>query len=169
MRRVWLIRHGKSADPTPGQRDFDRPLKRRGHKNGQAMQRWLAQQTSPPTWVWTSPAVRAASTAEYVANSNQAHCVTEPNLYLADPETLVDVLRSTPESVEEQRIENVAVVAHNPGLTHCLNLLVGKQVTDNLVTLAAAELEFASPWSELRFGDAQLLQLVTPVDLEPNT
>jgi len=165
MRRIWLIRHAKSADPLPGQSDFDRPLKPRGARNGQAMQAWLGQQHNAPSWIWTSPACRAASTAQYITDATQATCVAEPTLYLASAQTILDVLRSTPESLEGHPTQNAAVVAHNPGLTHCLNLLVGEFVTDNMVTLAAAELEVANNWSDVAFGTARLIQHITPADL----
>lgn len=162
--KLWLIRHAKSDWNAGAVSDFERPLNARGERDGPRMARWLAQQSDGATWVWTSDAVRARSTARFVADGFAAlgaRVVEAHELYDAAPETILDVLRGTPGDVQ-----CVAVVAHNPGMTQVLNLLAGDTVTDNLPTFGVARLEVPAPWSELGFGRAQLDLLTSPKRLD---
>ena len=163
--RVWVIRHGKSAEGKPGQTDHDRPLNARGNKNGHAMQDWYADQERRAQWIWSSSAVRALSTAEYVAAGMGGELVVEPSLYLSTPETLLGVLRGTPAQIGERAVDSVAVVAHNPGMTQLVNLLVGKRVVDNMVTFASAQIEFNGDWPGLEFGAGSLVDITVPRSL----
>jgi phosphohistidine phosphatase len=164
MRYIWVIRHGKSADAQPGQRDHERPLNKRGERDGKAMQAWLAQQEHCAQWVWSSTAVRAKLTAAYVTGAFNATFVEEASLYLSSAEQVLSCLRATPADVN-----SVAVVAHNPGLTHLVNLLGNQRVTDNLVTFGTALFSTQANWADLSFGCAQLLQLQTPKLLRNQT
>ena len=83
--------------------------------------------------------------------------MTEGALYLASPDTIVDVLRSTPPSVE-----SVAIVAHNPGLTYATNLLGPESITDNLVTFGVAMFAYENDWTSLTPGHCHFVSLNTP-------
>jgi phosphohistidine phosphatase len=157
--KLWLIRHAKSDWGSGAKTDFERPLNRRGERDGPRMAEWLAAQSEPATWIWTSDAVRARTTAHFVAEGFGAgtRVVTEQRLYGADPETLLDVIRGTPDTSV-----SVAVVAHNPGLTYLANLLTGRTVTDNLPTFGVVRLDVPGPWRDLRFGRAALDLLASP-------
>lgn len=165
MKRVWVVRHGKSAEGSPGQTDHDRPLNARGNKNGRAMQAWYARQERRAQWVWSSSAVRAHSTAEFVAAGMDGELVVEPSLYLSTPETLLGVLRGTPEHIGEQTVDATALVAHNPGITAFVNLLVGRRVVDNMVTFASAQIDFDCAWEDIDFGAGTLVDITVPRSL----
>lgn len=160
--RLWIVRHAKSDWTTPGQSDFDRPLNARGRRDGPPMAEWLSGQDVPATWVWSSPARRAAETAAYVAAGFEAarpEVIADRRLYLADAEQLLDVLRETPAEVAA-----AALVAHNPGLTALVNALVGRPLLDNLPTFGIAVFAVDPPWQDVgRPGrHARLLDLMTP-------
>jgi len=167
---LWLIRHAKSSWADPQQSDFDRPLNARGERNGGTMADWLQHQANPATWLWTSTAVRAQATSTFAAQGfgltpNQVQ--SQHELYHANPEALIDVLQTTPNNHRA-----VAVVAHNPGLTELLNLLLGKRVTDNLPTFGIAQLRLPNAWNRdwlalslSHHSDTQLVQLVSPKTL----
>ena len=152
-----LIRHAKSADPKIGQTDFDRALNKRGRHDGETMHTWFSRQPHKASWVWSRAAVRAKLTAAYVTSGFNATFVEDRRLYLASAEALLDVLKSTPEDVV-----SVAVVAHNPGLTHLVNVLGDGPVTDNLVTFGTALFSTELAWHDLRPGAAQFVSLDTP-------
>jgi phosphohistidine phosphatase len=154
---IWIVRHGKSAVGGFGEHDYDRPLSRRGLKNGSRMLAWFARQSHPATWLWSSPAARATATAEFVANGFATQVIEEPSLYLASADMLLSCLQCTPADVR-----SVAIVAHNPGLTHLVNLLTSDSVTDNLATLGTARFTTDQAWSQLQFGSAQFVDLHTP-------
>ena len=158
--KLWLIRHAKSDWGTPGLRDFDRPLNSRGERDGPRMAAWLQDQPHPATWIWTSSAARALATTEFV---RQGFHLTEDSveatdeLYHASAEQLLDVIRRTPASVE-----NVALVAHNPGLTWLVNALGTEPVCDNLPTFGVARFHCPGDWPHLAPGNATLELLESP-------
>ncbi len=162
-RRIWVIRHAKSSWAIVRQNDFDRPLNERGNRNGLQMQTWLSGQSHGATWLWTSNAVRAVATSHYVGNGfalTAEQIVENDSLYGGSAEATLAVLRQTP-----REISNVAVVAHNPGLTHLVNKLTGNYVTDNLPTFGIARLTTPAPWQDLQFGQCLLEVLVSPKKL----
>jgi phosphohistidine phosphatase len=163
--KLWLIRHAKSDWSSGAQSDFERPLNRRGERDGPRMAAWLATQTDPARWIWTSDAVRARDTARFVAEgfgTPTGQVVEEHRLYEAGPERLLEVIRETPADIQA-----LAVVAHNPGMTDLVNLLAGSDVTDalptrGLPTFGVARFEVPAPWQALRFGSGSLEMLVGP-------
>jgi phosphohistidine phosphatase len=161
MRHLWVIRHAKSAEGDIGQSDHDRPLNARGKANGLAMQHWLAAQEHPAQWVWSSSAVRARQTAQFVVAAFHAELMEERALYLANPEAILDCLRTT-----DNTVTSAAVVAHNPGMTHLVNALSGRRITDNLVTFGTALFAFDDGWPDLTLGNARFLSLQTPKGLK---
>lgn len=165
--KLWLIRHAKSDWSSPASSDFERPLNRRGERDGPRMARWLATLDHPATWVWTSDAARAQATAAFVVQgfqSAQPALAPEHRLYDASPERLLDVLKETP-----PEHQSVALVAHNPGLTYLVNLLSGEQVTENLPTFGVTRFDVPEPWTELAFGAARLELFNSPKRLDPTT
>lgn len=158
--KLWLIRHAKSDWNSGAGSDFERPLNRRGERDGPRMAQWLAEQSDPAPWIWTSDALRARSTARFVADGFAVvapRVVEEHRLYDAGPEALLEVIRETPDAAA-----SAAVIAHNPGLTYLTNLLAGTSVTENLPTFGVARFEVPAPWRDLRFGAAVLEILVAP-------
>ncbi len=62
-RRFLIMRHAKSDWGTPGERDFDRPLAKRGQRDAPRMDEWLRAQGLVPELVLASSARRARETA----------------------------------------------------------------------------------------------------------
>lgn len=161
---IWIIRHAKSSWADRNQPDFERPLNHRGERDGLTMQRWLGEQDSPANWIWTSDAKRALATSSFIQQGfGQAkpQVVADHRLYLADADTQLSILKQTPADTH-----SVALVAHNPGLTHLVNLLGVKTVTDNLPTFGVARFSYAGRWVDLEFGRATLDYLVSPKTLD---
>ncbi len=157
MRRFWLIRHGKASNGAPQQADHERRLNSRGERDANTVQAWCEQKNKQLSWVWCSTACRAVDTATPIAQGSGAQLVQLPELYLASPEVILATLQSTPKDVFD-----VAIVAHNPGLTMAANMMSNTLVTSNLVTLGIAIFAFDSDWCDLQFGSAQFQQLLTP-------
>ena len=84
-----------------------------------------------PALIVSSPAVRAFTTARVVAeqlNYPREFLEKEPALYLASLDRLLDIVVAQDES-----INNLMLVGHNPGLTSLVNYL-SPGLTDNLPT-----------------------------------
>jgi phosphohistidine phosphatase len=134
MRRLTLVRHGKSDWSLPGQQDWDRVLNKRGQQDAPEMARRLRSRKLKPDLILASPAVRALSTASIMARELRvppAQIAQDERLYLADPEAIVAVVRELGGDAR-----HVMVFGHNPGITECANRLSAGEHIDNMPTCA---------------------------------
>src|SRR5437870_1380458 len=95
MKKLLLIRHAKSSWDEITQKDFDRPLNDRGHKDAPKIAKRLLKKDISIDAFISSPAVRALTTAEYFAEAfdvKKKQIVQEPALYLAEPKVFFDVI-----------------------------------------------------------------------------
>lgn len=155
MKHLTLIRHAKSSWNDPDLDDFDRPLNSRGRKNAPEMGRRLAEQGLLPDAMVTSPALRAVTTAQLIAEEigfacEQVQCID--SLYAADVSTLLHVIQSF-----DDELNDVFLVGHNPGLTRLANTFI-PDLIDNLPTCGILRLDlFTENWQEARPGQAALI------------
>lgn len=107
MTRLILMRHAKSSWGNPDLPDRERPLNRRGQRAAETVGHWLRAQGILPEVMLVSDSRRTRETAEVLALDVPVEF--HPELYLAEPETILSVLA-------EARGETVMVLGHNPGL-----------------------------------------------------
>ncbi|MDX8392205.1 MAG: histidine phosphatase family protein [Mariprofundaceae bacterium] len=115
MKQLLLIRHAKSDWNDFNLTDFDRPLNERGQRDAPRMGARLKKTGIKPDIFLSSPALRARSTAEFIAMSltfptAQIEWVNE--LYLASATGMMAIIRHTPDT-----FNTLALVAHNPGIS----------------------------------------------------
>jgi phosphohistidine phosphatase len=148
MRRLTLVRHGKSDLSLPGQQDWDRVLNKRGQQDAPEMARRLRSRKLKPDLVLASPAVRALTTASIMARELKVPAeliAQDERLYLADPAAIVQVVRELGGDAK-----HVMVFGHNPGITECANRLSAGEQIDNMPTCAVFTACFRlDEWSQL--------------------
>ncbi len=112
MRRLLLLRHAKSDWPD-GIDDAMRPLAERGLADAPEMGKAITKAKIVPDFAFISPAVRTRQTWELAAVEFDkiVAVIEESGLYAASEKTILDVIRSTPASVE-----TLMIVGHNPGM-----------------------------------------------------
>jgi phosphohistidine phosphatase len=165
MKVLSIVRHAKAERPESYPNDFSRPLAGRGHKDAARLGAFLGSLEPSVDCILSSPAARAAQTADHiVAALGRTSTVTwEAGAYLANADTLLDLLRRAPEDAA-----HVVLIGHNPGLEElAAGLCTG--APDNslltLVTATAAHMELdIGRWSQLRWG-AGRLRLLIPAKL----
>jgi phosphohistidine phosphatase len=166
MRHIFLMRHAKSAWPE-GVRDFDRPLAPRGQAAAPLIGAHLATHYPLPDRVLVSTARRTRETfAALGAPLNTLEAEFEPQIYDADPHTLLTLLQEL-----ERDVMNVLMVGHNPG-THALALDLADPARSSaedyarldmkFPTAGVACLRFSGAWRSLSTGTAQLFAFITP-------
>jgi phosphohistidine phosphatase len=167
VKRLFLLRHAKSAWDDPTLRDRDRPLAPRGRKAAKRVGRWARKHDVRPQLVVCSSAVRARQTLERVLPGLGDPAVwIEVTLYAATADTLLARVRTLPEEVEEAML-----VGHNPGLMDLALLLAAsgpnrKRARANVPTGALVELEIETGrWADVEPGLAQMTSFVVPRDL----
>ena len=162
MKTLLLMRHAKSSWDNSELADFDRPLNGRGRQDAPRIGQLLAHEDLTPDLIITSAARRAAAMAELVALAAEygGDIQYTNELYLADPETFLDVARDTPDGVTR-----LMLVGHNPGIEELVSALAGREERMPTAALACFRLSVAH-WRELNDETAaELLHLWRPKEL----
>ncbi len=167
MKRLYVLRHAKSAWDDPTLRDRDRPLAPRGRKAAKRMGKWARKHDVRPQLIVCSSAVRARETLH-----RMLHYLGEPEvwfevtLYAASAETLLARVHALPGEVDE-----AMVVGHNPGVMELVLLLAGPgrlrdRAAVNVPTGALTVLELdVGAWEDAAPGAASLTRFVVPREL----
>jgi phosphohistidine phosphatase len=154
VKRLVILRHAKAEKEPPRRADFERALTARGESDAVEMGRRLAGHRVRPDAIVASPARRALETAKIVAREldfpwKAIHL--EKQAYLADPETLLDLVREFPHDVE-----TLFLVGHNPGVSELAQTLL-RGFAEDLPTCAAAAIDCAADtWAGVRPGCGRL-------------
>lgn len=170
MKYLMLIRHAKSDWGNADLNDHDRPLNERGLRNAPIVGRFLARTylgaggtpavLPPLEAVVSSSAMRARQTTQLLVEAMELDpaCVrVEESVYLAEPKTLLGLIRQFPENVD-----HVAMVGHNPGMLDTVNRLSEKNKVPDMPTCAVALIQLGETWAGVDWGQGKLLGFVTP-------
>jgi phosphohistidine phosphatase len=175
VKTLIILRHGKAEAHNAGLADHARGLVPRGVTASAAMGAYLAQHGPKPDLVLTSDARRACETMEAAVSMLGADpkIETEPELYLAGPDTILRRLRKI-----EDRFGIVMIVGHNPGFHDLARDLVKPpasgaaadrfpRLVAKFPTAAMAVLNFGiESWAYADYGTARLDAFLSPRDLE---
>jgi phosphohistidine phosphatase len=146
MKTLFLMRHAKSSWNDSTLDDHERPLNQRGKDNAPIMAKRLHKLGIKPDALFTSTALRAASTAQVFAKHldfPQPKISFDPNLYLATACMLQDYV-----SKIENSLNSVVIFGHNPGLTLLVAQVWGLPI-NNIPTCGIVSLKFgSSTWEE---------------------
>ncbi|WEX88867.1 histidine phosphatase family protein [Sinorhizobium garamanticum] len=170
IRRLLLLRHGKSAWPE-GVADHRRPLAGRGRRAAPAIGAFMARQELIPDLALVSTARRAQETWELVAGElpHKVEARDAVAIYEVAARAMIDVIRNV-----EPSVEKLMLVGHNPGMVELALLLAGGgdevalvRLREKFPTAALAVMDFTiEQWSEIAPGTGRLVRFVTPRMLE---
>jgi phosphohistidine phosphatase len=120
MKTLLLMRHAKSSWKGTSLPDHQRPLNKRGQQDAPRMGAFLQAQGLALDAILCSTAVRARQTAAGFLQryTFEGEVQYFDDLYGADPETIIALLKQLPESIEA-----VMVIGHNPGLDDFLEIV----------------------------------------------
>ena len=130
MKKIILIRHGKSDWNNPNLTDHDRPLALRGLNDVPEMSLRLKEKGIIPDLILSSTAVRASQTAELVSevlHIPKSIITFDKNLYHASYGMILKSIQR-----QDDSNELIFVVGHNPGMNDFINFMGGN--LDNLPT-----------------------------------
>jgi len=163
-----LLRHAKSDWNGAAADDFDRPLAKRGRDAAKRMGAWMKQHKIVPERIVSSSTVRARETTLRLCDAlgmDAARVVYKDQLYLADVDELLAVMRDCPKEAK-----SVMLVGHNPGLEGLVNYLCGEDVPAAangklLPTAALARITLADNWKNLKRKSGALIAITRPKEL----
>lgn len=160
MKTLYLIRHAKSDWSTAVQRDFDRPLNKRGQKDVPFMAHQLNELGVIPDKIISSAANRAITTAEEMAKGvgfPEDRIIQKDNLYHATVETMLNEL-----NLLTAKDQTVFLVGHNPGITSLSNHITDDYI-DNIVTSGIVRIDFdIDDWQEIIQGSGTKIFYIYP-------
>jgi phosphohistidine phosphatase len=155
MKRLILVRHGKSSweNNLP---DEKRPLKKRAYNDAEVVLKTFKEFQSGDLILWSSPAVRAHTTAKIFKEELQIpddKFIVKKELYTFDDDHLLSVIKTCSEDIAQ-----LMIFGHNPAMTGLVNRLGDKPI-DNLPTTGLCVIDFDSDnWKDIKTGKT-LLQL----------
>ena len=126
MKRLSLIRHAKSDWGHEDLEDIDRPLNARGYADAKAMALRIKSAGIQPDYLFSSTAVRAASTAlifARVLEIPENKMLFTNRIYEVSSGKFMEALRSLPDSVRHP-----FVFGHNNTLTEVVNSLCRQNI-----------------------------------------
>jgi phosphohistidine phosphatase len=159
MKRLILLRHGKSDWDSDFGSDIQRPLAPRGIAASRAMGVALARAGEIPDLVVSSSAVRARTTAELAIEAGAWDCeleVTEA-LYMATISGVLGEVHRVDPSVER-----LMLVGHEPTWSAVAGILTGGSHIA-MKTASAAGIDFPlESWRGVSGGRGELMWLLPP-------
>lgn len=166
MKRLLIMRHGKSDWSAGGRTDHERPLNQRGTTAAATMGKLLSQIGEVPERIITSSARRALSTAEIAVAAGDwaAPIDVTDDLYGTSPEGALMVLRRTPDSVSR-----LMLVGHEPTWSGLTERLTGGVVAMKTTTVAIIDLMLGSTWQHDGDITGELIALLQPRHFEDPT
>ncbi|MFP4180830.1 MAG: SixA phosphatase family protein [Spirochaetaceae bacterium] len=158
MKRIYLLRHGKTEHPTGDKEDHERALLEAGRKDSHQIGLKLKNFGVLPEKVITSSAKRAKETVglcmeawddihtDFIYNGFEV----SNKLYSGSAQDYLEVIRSLPE-----KIGSVMVVGHNPTIEEFKEALSGNYTAVKPAQLLWFEVDVPK-WADIAFG-------ITPV------
>ncbi|MDO8991968.1 histidine phosphatase family protein [Daejeonella sp.] len=154
-KQLLIIRHAKAEEADFKKPDFKRALSHRGEKNAQEMAKRLKTKNLHPQILYSSPALRAISTARYFAHElgiAQSEIIQDPEIYDALTDTLLDCTNNL-----DDQADFVALFGHNPSITDLVNKFCGADI-DNIPTCGIALILFPfDSWKMLSGRTGELI------------
>jgi phosphohistidine phosphatase len=149
LKTLVIIRHAKSSWDDIDLMDINRPLNKRGRHDAPIIAKNIKQKIAKVDLILSSPAVRALSTAEYMAAEfeypeNEIQIKRE--IYENGFESLLKLIQTIDDSV------NVAFwVGHNPVISLLASNLLGKHI-ESIPTCGTIGISFdVDSWSKVDF------------------
>jgi phosphohistidine phosphatase len=162
MKTLLLIRHAKSSWDNPAMDDHERPLNKRGLRTAPRMGQLIADEGLKPDIIVSSTAVRAATTAEVIAEEcgydGDIHFTDD--LYLAPPATYLKLLTSLSEDCD-----SALLVGHNPGISELVSNMCGEHVDMPTAALAHAQSDIESWKGFETSSEADLVNFWRPKEI----
>ncbi len=115
------MRHAKTEEGKPNQKDFIRELISRGINDSKNMSEWIMKKTEGVEEIFASSASRTRHTAEIIKENCGGEMILLDSLYHADASEILNQITKADESTEV-----LLVVGHNPAISNLASYLSNK-------------------------------------------
>ena len=158
MKKIYIIRHAKSSWNDSSLDDFNRALNKRGKENAPMMGRRLNKRSVLPDLIISSPALRAKTTAEIIAQKVKYNkkIMFEKNIYDSNESEFHKILINV-----DDKNNTLFLVGHNPSISMLAQMYVDFE--ENIVTCGVVEIEFdCEKWKDISSKNAKLISFDYP-------
>ncbi len=160
MKKLYLIRHGKSSWDEPGIPDMERPLIENGVRKTKRIIKYMNEQQITADLILSSPADRAFQTAVMVAEGigyPVDKIRVERKIYEDYLDRILDLIYATPNTVN-----SLMIFGHNPTITHLANLFLHPGI-ELLPTTGVVCISFdTDKWEKIPSTDPKDEFVITP-------
>src|SRR5919197_4356103 len=120
MKTLLILRHAKAVPKDAILSDHDRPLDKLGEDDTLRMGKLIKDKDIIPSFIISSTALRAKTTAELVAKGcgYQGDIVLNQSLYEAKPKDYLAILKTL-----SDRYSSILIVGHNPVIEETIQML----------------------------------------------
>lgn len=158
MKYIILMRHAKSDWNDPSLTDHQRTLNKRGNTDAPLMAQRIKSYGILPELMLVSDATRTRETWQHIAEPlSNVQTQFDADLYLASPSTIIQKLKKL-----DNMIDNVLLLAHNPGITDVFYDLAGIRI-DNVPTAGVGCIKLhTDQFSEIETCEKELVYFTYP-------
>lgn len=138
MKTVYFIRHAKSSWSDLSLMDSERPLNKRGLRDAPFMAKLFVAKEHHPDIIYSSPAVRAYTTAKYFVQAlakTEEDIQQDSRLYLGDEDYIISKIQETSDEAN-----TICFFGHNPTTTHMANIF-NEDYIPNVPTAAIVKIQ----------------------------
>jgi phosphohistidine phosphatase len=147
MKTLLILRHAKAVPKDPSISDHDRPLDKVGEDDALHLGKLIKEKDIIPSSIISSTALRAKTTAEFVAKgcNHKGDIAVDQSLYEAKPKDYLAILEKL-----SDRYSNVLIVGHNPAVEDTIQMLTDISHVSSIPPCTLAHLILPiEKWSDL--------------------
>lgn len=161
MLKLYLLRHGKAANPEGYTADYDRPLNKKGILQINQIGYRLKKGELDIQQIISSSAIRTVETTKIVNHYlNIQQVEYNKELYLAGEVTILDFI------VKNASVNTVLYVGHNFGISDITTYLLDDNY--ELATGQLMEIEFdVDDWNSIIKGSGRIISVYIPDVYQP--
>ena len=147
MKKLIVVRHSKSSWKDSSILDFDRPLNKRGKRDGEKMSKFLSQFIKSIDLLLSSSSYRTKLTSKYYQDSLIIkNSIFTDGLYHASKKEIIENFYNVDSSTN-----SILLIGHNPGLTEFINFSTDKNLF-NLPTTGTVVIDYPiEKWTEIEY------------------
>ena len=162
MKQIYLLRHAQSDWKSSNQKDFDRPLTRKGIEEANKISCYCKSHSILVDKIFCSTAERTKQTFDICSdglNYPIAEAVYTDELYFAGPGEIVKLIQSLSEF-----ISSVLIIGHNPSMQMYIEA-ISENSHIKYSTCGLAEILVESSWKDLSLKKCKLKSFIQPGEL----
>lgn len=147
MKTVTIVRHAKSSWDNTDWSDLERPLNKRGLVDAPFMANVISNLKDMPDVFYSSPAVRAYTTAlEYAKSFNfeKENIIVDRGIYERGKKHIINLIKLT-----DNKLSDIIIFGHNPDITSLASYFSG-EFFDNMPTCGTLCVDFdIDTWQQI--------------------